>query len=247
MGFMHRIFFCDLPHLLVYLSSHLYCNVSCFLVSLFKMVLLFHIHFVDLSSCISTYLKWHLKHVKLLPLLCFCFALCRKPEALWETALASCVVPEGGGPLPTLSEGARAWGGDPAQAAHQTGLVFLETPILLSACLLKGALHWLFHPNLGHHTQENQPPPLLKHTEEIGSEPSISDRNDSQCYLCLNVSMFGGMYVPLYNCGWLDEWISVCLCNKCGHNWRVYAWMWECVRAVRVMLPSWVLPRRPDL
>ncbi len=82
-------------------------------------------------------------------------SLFRKSEALWEAALASCVVPEGGRPLSALSEGARAWGGDPAQATHQTGLVFLETPVLLSTCLLKGFLHWLPYPDLGHPTQDN--------------------------------------------------------------------------------------------
>lgn len=56
----------------------------------------------------------------------------REPEALWEAALAARLVPEGGGPLQSLEERARARRRDSAQAAHQAGLVLLETPVLLS-------------------------------------------------------------------------------------------------------------------
>lgn len=123
------------------------------------------------SYCFSAYLKR-------LPCTYLCLALCRKPEALWEAALASCVVPEGGGSLPALSEGAWARGGDLTQATHQTRLVFLETPILLSTCLLKGVLHWLFHPKLGHHTQETQLPCNTYRGDWLWTQW----RNDPQCY-----------------------------------------------------------------
>lgn len=59
------------------------------------------------------------------------FVLSRKSEALWEAALASRLVPQGGRSLQPLKEGAGAWGRNPAQTAHQAWLVLLETPILL--------------------------------------------------------------------------------------------------------------------
>lgn len=110
----------------------------------------------------------------------FCTYLrpCRKPEALWEAALASRVVPEGGGPLPALPEGTRAWGGDPAQATHQAGLVFLETPVLVSACLLKGVLHWhltFTWATVPMKTQTNPAPPVL-HFEVVGLLPPPVDK-----------------------------------------------------------------------
>lgn len=137
----------------------------------------------------------------------FCTYLrpCRKPEALWEAALASRVVPEGGGPLPALSEGTRAWGGDPAQATHQAGLVFLETPVLVSACLLKGVLHWhltFTWATAPMKTQTNPAPPCcILRWWACCLHLWIND----SVLLRLDVSVFGEMYVPLFNCGWLHE------------------------------------------
>lgn len=93
----------------------------------------------------------------------FCSTLCRKPEALWEAALATSVVPEGRGSIPALPEGTWTWRRDLAQATHQKGLVFLEASVLLSACLLKRPdLESYTSPSTSTHIEENYPEPLYK-------------------------------------------------------------------------------------
>lgn len=119
--------------------------------------------------------------------------LCRKPEAFREAAVAPRVVPEGGGPLPALAEGARARGGDHSQAAHQARLVFLEAPVLLSPRLLKEpAFAGSFVPVLVVPPGITVPNPLCSCYKEVTLTTSLLEEGLSVLLRLNVVSFFRG-------------------------------------------------------
>lgn len=67
---------------------------------------------------------------------------------------------------------------------------------------------------------------VLKHCKE--NPPSVEKW--SSVLICLNVSMFGGMYVPLYQV-WLFTWVHFgMLCDKCELKWGyVHGYLSMCV------------------
>lgn len=147
--------------------------------------------------------------------------LCRKPEAFREAAVAPRVVPEGGGPLPALTEGARTWGGDPAQAAHQTGLVFLEAPVIFSPRLLKGpASAGSFIPVLVV-PPGTSIPPLCSRYEEVNFKRVRWWRKNSQCCYAWMSSLFlGARMCLIIIMGWFIFgkpmwWVSTSLKASC--------------------------------